>query len=186
MTPIMRKKQLLHVGCGPKNPELLPQQFRTPQWEEVRFDIDPAVHPDIVGSLTDMSAVPTNSMDAVYSCHNIEHLFLYEIPGAFQEIYRVLRPGGFVYILVPDLQGAAEMTAANRLEETAYQSKAGPIRPIDMIYSYEKNLLTGNVFMLHKCGFTALSLAKHLHEAGFRKGQTWRENMNACALAYKG
>ena len=48
------QKQVLHVGCGAYHPEKLHKSFAG--WKEIRLDIDPAVAPDIVASLTDKLA----------------------------------------------------------------------------------------------------------------------------------
>src|SRR3954451_8011278 len=97
-------RTVLHVGCGVKLPHKLHQAFHTPEWRELRLDIDPNVQPDIVGSITDMRMVETASVDAVWSSHNLEHLYAHEVPVALAEFYRVLRPGGFLLITMPDLQ----------------------------------------------------------------------------------
>jgi predicted adenine nucleotide alpha hydrolase (AANH) superfamily ATPase len=49
-------KTFLHVGCGPQNKTSL-KGFNSNQWKEIRFDIDKNVHPDIQGTLVDMSLV---------------------------------------------------------------------------------------------------------------------------------
>ncbi|MFN9733006.1 MAG: hypothetical protein ACK544_03175, partial [Microcystis sp.] len=41
-------------------------------------DINTAVNPDILGTITDLSAVPDNSVDGVFSSHNLEHIYHYE------------------------------------------------------------------------------------------------------------
>jgi len=64
-------KKLLHVGCGNFTKEHTIPYFFSNAWQEIRFDIDPNVKPDMVGSLTDMSALETESVDAIYSSHNI-------------------------------------------------------------------------------------------------------------------
>jgi hypothetical protein len=46
----------------------------------LRLDIDKNVNPDIVGTMLDMSAVADASVDAVFSSHNIEHLYPHEAP----------------------------------------------------------------------------------------------------------
>ena len=65
----------LHVGCGPKRKEKTTRGFNTPNWAEIRLDIDPSAAPDITGTMTDMSGVASASVDAVFSSHNIEHLY---------------------------------------------------------------------------------------------------------------
>lgn len=160
--------RVLHVGCGRATLANLPAVFQNGRWGEMRLDIDPAVNPDVIASVSEMSPVQSNSAQAVYSGHNIEHLNHHEVPVALKEFHRVLTPGGALVIKTPDLQSACEMVAQDRLYDTAYMSKAGPIAPIDMIYSNRKFLLDNNVFMLHKTGFTATTLRDKLLEAGFQ------------------
>jgi predicted SAM-dependent methyltransferase len=52
------------------------------------------VQPDVLGTMTDMSAVATGSVDAVVSSHNMEHLYPHEVPLALAEFVRVLKPDG--------------------------------------------------------------------------------------------
>ena len=105
-------------------------------WLELRLDIDEAVQPDILGSMTDMRAVKSESVDAVFSSHNIEHLYPHEVPQALAEFLRVLRPEGFAIITCPDLQSVAELIAKDKLAEEAYHSPAGPITPLDILYGH--------------------------------------------------
>jgi predicted SAM-dependent methyltransferase len=175
----------LHVGCGRATLSSLPAVFQNGKWGEIRLDIDPDVNPDIIASVSEMSPVQSESAQAVYSCHNIEHLFHHEVPVALKEFHRVLTPGGALIIRTPDLQSACEMVAQDRLYDTAYVSQAGPIAPIDMIYSYRKFLLNNNVFMLHKTGFTATTLRAKLLEAGFRFAFVRRTTFELYAVALK-
>jgi predicted SAM-dependent methyltransferase len=112
-------KSFLHVGCGPQNKMEL-KGFNTAEWREIRFDIDKDVQPDIVGTLTDMSLVPSSSVEAVYSAHNLEHIYAHEAPVALSEFYRVLRPDGIAVITCPDLQSVCEAVAGDRLLEPLY------------------------------------------------------------------
>ena len=65
---------LFHVGCGPKRKNQTVKAFASPEWEEVTLDIDKSVKPDLVDKLPELSQVESNSFDAVYTAHNIEHL----------------------------------------------------------------------------------------------------------------
>lgn len=177
---------VLHVGCGKATLSSLPTVFHNGKWGEIRLDIDPAVNPDVVASVSEMSPVASDSAQAVYSCHNIEHLFHHEVPVALKEFHRALTPGGALVIRTPDLQSACEMVAQDRLYDTAYVSQAGPIAPIDMIYSYRNFLLNNNVFMLHKTGFTATTLRAKLLEAGFKFAFVRRTTFELYAVALKG
>lgn len=173
-------RNLLHVGCGMADPRKLPPAFFAPgEWREVRLDLDPGVAPDIVASITDMSMVATASFDAVWSAHNLEHLFAHEVPLALAEFRRVLRPGGFALITLPDLQRAAELIAKDRLAEPAYISPAGPIAPLDMLFGHGAAIAAGNHFMAHRTGFTARTLEAALVAARFDSVRVVRDESYA-------
>jgi predicted SAM-dependent methyltransferase len=160
-------KTLLHVGCGPNSLEDLPAHFHDGQWEEIRYDIDPAVKPDIVGSLQDMSLIEDGCIDAICSSHNIEHVWAFEVPGVLAEFRRVLRPDGVALILCPDLMAVAEAVLDGWLEKPLYESPAGLITGMDVIYGYQSDIAKGKHYMAHKTGFTADTLGAHLLTAGF-------------------
>ena len=162
-------RSFLHVGCGSATKEQTTAGFNDGSWQEIRFDIDAEVAPDIVGSMTDMSSIADCTVDAIYSSHNIEHLFPHEVEVALKEFYRVLKPEGFLVITCPDLQSVAELVVEGKLLDTAYVSPAGPICPIDMIYGYRPSLREGKHYMAHKCGFTEGVLNMALLNAGFRQ-----------------
>lgn len=157
----------LHVGCGPKRKDRTTAGFNTQQWDELRLDIDESVQPDIIGSMTAMPAVADASIDAIFSSHNIEHLYPHEVPLALAEFKRVLRPGGFVVITCPDLQSVCALVAQDKLTEAAYISPSGPISPLDILYGHRPPMARGNLFMAHRCGFTKKVLAGTLRASGF-------------------
>ncbi len=162
-------KTLLHVGCGMRNPAKVPAGFRGSGWREVRLDINPAVQPDVVGDIRNMDGVASGSADAVFSSHNIEHLYAHEVPLALAEFLRVLKPGGRLLLACPDLKAVAEAVAQDRLTDVLYQSPAGPVAAIDILYGFRPSLARGNVFMAHRMGFTAASLRQALADAGFAR-----------------
>jgi len=169
-------RKVLHVGCGAADPAKLPQAFfPAGLWSELRLDIDHGVAPDVVASITDMAAVPSGSVDAVWSAHNLEHLRAHEVPLALAEFRRVLRPAGFALMTMPDLQQVAALVAEGNLEGTAYISAMGPIAPLDMLYGFRPAVAAGNDFMGHRTGFTAGTLAGHLRNAGFVNVQVQRD-----------
>jgi predicted SAM-dependent methyltransferase len=158
---------VLNVGCGYPLRQKLHRHFHGPEWREVRLDVDPAVQPDIVCSIIDMRPVGANTIDAVWSSHNLEHLQRHEVPLALGEFIRVLKPRGLLLLTLPDLQQVAQLVVDDQLEDRAYQSPSGPVTPLDMIFGHTASLARGNLYMAHRTGFTARTLHQALVEAGF-------------------
>lgn len=185
----MSSKTILHVCPGHRdNGAKLPIVFQTPEWRELRLDIDPANEPDIVGSMLDMAAVADASVDAVYSAHNIDHVYAHEVAVVLKEFLRVLKPDGYAVITCPDLQAVCTLAAEDRLTDPAYQSAAGPITPLDIIYGHSAALAAGQHYMAHKCGFTLKTLTMALQKANFQviAGKRRARGLDLWVVASKG
>jgi len=178
-------KTFLHVGCGRHNKSNL-EGFNNDNWKEIRFDINKDVKPDIVGSLTNMKSVETASVDALYSSHNIEHIYPHQVSIALREFHRVLKEDGMAVIKCPDLQSVCEAVAQDKLLEPLYDSPAGPISPIDIIYGHRQPISKGNEYMAHKGGFTYSVLNGVLYGAGFKSRIGGKKgNWNLWIVAFK-
>lgn len=162
-------KTLLHVGCGPKKIDRTTKGFNQGSWTELRLDIDQSVSPDLIGTMTDMKSVANESVDAIFSSHNIEHLYPHEVPQALSEFKRVLKPNGFVVLTCPDLKSVSALVANDQLTVSAYKSPAGDITPLDILYGHRPAMARGNLYMSHRCGFTQKVLVATFQEAGFKK-----------------
>jgi hypothetical protein len=157
----------LHVGCGRFTKANTTPTLAGAEWREIRYDIDPSVQPDLIGTMTDMSLIGSGQMDALYSAHNIEHLYPHDVPIALKEFRRVLADDGFVIIVCPDLQSVCALVADDNLDDPAYLSGMGPIAPIDILYGHRAALAAGNSYMAHRCGFTQKTMKAALSDAGF-------------------
>ena len=182
-----RMKKLLHVGCGSSRLSQTTKGFNDGSWTEIRIDINELNSPDIIGSMTDMSAVQSNSMDAIFSSHNIEHLYPHEVGVALLEFNRVLDAEGFCVITCPDLQSVCTLVAQDKLLDPAYISPAGPIAPIDILYGHRASMAQGNLYMAHRTGFTEKTLSATLHGAGFKTVATVKRShcFDLWAIAFK-
>ncbi|NQU58184.1 MAG: methyltransferase domain-containing protein [Rhodospirillales bacterium] len=161
-------KKFLHVGCGPNYKDHTTSGFASDDWQEVRLDIDPSVKPDIIASSTDLSIVPSESFNALFSSHNIEHVFAHEVATMLGEFLRVLNSDGYFIVNCPNLLPIAQLIIEDKLTEAAYVSPAGPITPMDMLFGHGAAIADGNEYMAHKCGFTPKSLQEALLAAGFK------------------
>ncbi|MBI3440936.1 MAG: methyltransferase domain-containing protein [Proteobacteria bacterium] len=71
----------------------------------------PAPNVDHLGDAKDLSQFPDNTFTDIYASHVVEHLDYAnnELLNALKEWYRVLAPGGTVYISVPDMDALSRM-----------------------------------------------------------------------------
>ncbi len=176
-------KTLLHVGCGSKVNKP-PREFLA--YKEVRMDCNRLVEPDILASIVAMPMVESDSVDAVFGAHVLEHLYAHEAAMALAEFFRVIKPGGYVYVQVPDLQTIGGRLAADQADQILYQASIGHITALDMLYGHRGSIGAGNLFMGHRYGYTANVLKKALLNAGFGEVAVDRETeYELKARAYK-
>lgn len=87
---------MANIGCG---------RTLHPAWDN--FDLvpsAPAVRPlDVAGNIS----LPDNAYEAVYSSHVLEHLPRNLTPRVCGEFHRILKKGGIVRLVVPDLESIA-------------------------------------------------------------------------------
>lgn len=148
--------RVLHAGAGGS-------KIPTPYFEgfkEVTLDIDDRSKPDIVTSMVDMSPVPDECFEAAYTAHTLEHVYPHEVRRCLWNFHRVLKPGGVLLVVVPNLEGV-EAT-----EKVLYESPSGPISGLDMIYGHH-DMVEQSPYMAHKCGFVKETLKAAFESVGF-------------------
>lgn len=123
------------------------------------FNIIPGDHVDFVGNCRDLGQFDTDSIDEIYISHVLEHLsHRNELIEALRELYRVLVPGGTIYISVPDFLAqcqaycAPDMTIGDRLKLAR------------VVFGGQRD-----AYDLHKFGFSEDVLGQILQEIGFRQ-----------------
>src|SRR5690242_8517619 len=179
-------KRVLNVGGNNKAIRLPPQYAG---FEHTLLDIDPQGSPDIVCDARRLSTLPAETFDAVYCSHNLEHYFRHDVPRVLAGFLHVLKKGGFAQIRVPDL-AAVMRTMLERgldVDDVLYQSAAGPIKVLNVIYGYGKEIeRSGTDYYAHKTGFTKKSLLSALAQAGFSRTYTSLRKLEINAIAFKG
>lgn len=156
----------LHLGCG----EIHLDDF-------INIDI---IKTQAVDKIMDVRKLEyeDNSIEAIYSAHVLEHFTRPEAPQVLKEWYRVLKPGGRLIIVNPNLN----RWILRYLLNPAYYSK----NKILSIFTKEKvvpeikvkEMLIGELFggepkydfiNHHKTAFTPRIMNKLAKEVGFKK-----------------
>lgn len=177
-------KHLLNAGSGPGSARRIARMVHEQDLKEVRFDIDPGVEPDVVGSIIEIEkSFEPQSFDVIWSSHVLEHLYAHEIFPTLRQFHRILKLDGFALIMSPDLEAVAHFIVEQGIAAVAYNSPAGPIRPLDMLYGHSRAIEEGHVHMAHRTGFTAERLGNLLLMAGFPTVSVAAANFEVCALA---
>ena len=70
-----------------------------------------------------------------------------------------------------------KLNLEDKLLDVLYESPAGPISALDILYGHRLSLQKGNHYMAHKCGFTRTVLMGLFNNAGF-KAVTGAERQN--------
>ena len=180
-------KKVLNVGGNNKLIELPPQYT---DFEHLLLDIDPKGEPDILCDARLLTTLEAGQFDAIYNSHNLEHYYRHDVPKVLAGFQHVLKDDGFAHIIVPDMHEVMRQTLERGLDidDVLYQSPAGPIMVLDVIYGFGTQIEKSGVeFYAHKTGFTQKSLFAALNRAGFAKIYTGisTESLEIHAWAFK-
>lgn len=147
--------------------KLLPKEIL-----DIKFDPNIVIH-----DLTKTLPFPDNSMTSVYSSHVLEHLYLEDAQILLREIFRVLKPEGYVRTIVPSLENfikeyRGELKFSSQPKATSKADRL--LKRLDMRSesAASSNLLvriytTLKDFHSHKWLYDQESLTKYLKDAGF-------------------
>ena len=59
---------------------------------------------EVVRDVGDLYGIPDNTVDALYCSHALEHMKIAQLEATLDEWSRVLKPGGVLFLSVPDLK----------------------------------------------------------------------------------
>ena len=176
------KKIVLNIGCG--KTKLESQSGHFTDWKEIRVDAFENDSAHLITSIVDLNKVPNESVDAIWASHVVEHNYWHDLPKVFNNMLRVLKEDGFGIIRVPDLGSIAERIEEGLLD-TVYDSSAGPVSVIDMIYGHRGFVESWGDGMCHKTGFTKKSM-EQLMGAFNIKSYVKAEGGEVVAIIFKG
>jgi SAM-dependent methyltransferase len=152
----------LHLGCGP---------VHIPGF--VNIDIAPA--PMAMNVLWGMP-FEDGQAEIVYLSHLLEHLFYpRDVMALLKELFRVLKPGGMIRVVVPDMARCVQAYQAQ--DHAFFDARRAHFSWWPENASMLENFLTyagvgaepGFLFESHKYGYDLATLAKALAGAGFQR-----------------
>lgn len=138
----------LNLGC---------EYDHKPDW--VNLDINPEVSPDVVGDARAMPEFANDTFDHILASHILEHFYENEIVPTLREWNRILRPGGTIEIVVPDVWKVCEDWVGGRISEE------------DVLKGFIGDNQVKSPWMLHKTFFWYTRLKKLLEENNFDQVQ---------------
>ncbi|MFB2881303.1 class I SAM-dependent methyltransferase [Floridanema aerugineum] len=128
-----------------------------PDWKILDVEARPEV--DFVGNAANLEQFADNSIEAIYASHVLEHFhhgLNNELLNTLKEWYRVLQPGGKLYISVPNLRVLCWLYLNDKLSVyDRYYLMA-------VMFGGQKN-----EYDVHKVGFDLEILSIFLREVGF-------------------
>ena len=181
----MTTRRVLNVG-GQSKEISLPECFQ--EWQHDLLDIDPRGAPDVLCDARELSRLPASTHDAVLCSHNLEHYFRHDALRVLDGMWHVLKPDGFLVVVVPDILELMRTVVAKQLDvdDILYQSAAGPVTVRDVLYGYGPEIeRSGHDYYAHKTGFSKNSLIRMVQAARFVEVFGKTENMNAVVVAFK-
>lgn len=137
----------LHLGCANK---------RKNGW--INIDIRQTSVTDVVAPIQQLP-YDDQSVDAIYCRHTLEHLAPQDAAAAVVEWARVLRDGGQLQVIVPNLVYHARQIIRGRDRDLR--------RALNSIYGHRDPSRGGDVEDAHRWGYVRSSLQQLLEERGF-------------------
>jgi len=117
--------------------------------------------PDVLCDLHALTPFEDDSVDEILSVHVVEHFWRWEVVAVLREWVRVLKPGGRMILECPNLRSACEAFLANP------DLYSGPGQEGQRtMWVFYGDPAWCDPLMVHRWGYTPLSLARIMHESG--------------------
>ena len=144
----------LNLGCGDKILD-----------GYINVDVAPSRRgnrPNVICDLRQLT-VASNTVDEILAVHVVEHFWRWEVVGILKEWVRTLKPGGKMILECPNLQSACEEFLKNP-DVSSLPGQEGQ-RTMWVFYG---DPAWKDPLMIHRWGYTPLSLARVMNEAGLK------------------
>jgi len=158
--PVVEPGVYLHMGCGP---QVLDGFINIDKYQEGEgiLQVDMA-HPPFQADL----------VSGIYSSHSLEHLPFREAKLALRNWNKVLKPGGKLYLAIPDLEEIMRIlldtTVPSHIKWNwyVYTLFGYQVDPDKYANNPELNLPSDSG-QYHTCGFTKETIQQYLVESGY-------------------
>ena len=141
----MSRKLALDIGAGSRPVSIEGYDVQT-------LDIRPEVKPTYIGNI-DKIPVPDATFDLLFASHLIEHVKRGQIHQVMKEWRRILRDGGTLQLIVPDLEIACMEILSTMTTSDTW----------DIVYGAQDH-----DYNVHYCGFTWQSLEALIKRYGYK------------------
>jgi SAM-dependent methyltransferase len=142
-----------------------------PGYKTYTTDLRKDTNPDFVMD-TQYLNFPDETWDMVNSCHHLEHLPRWEQEKVWQEMFRILKPGGDIEHVVPSLEWASHKVAGGENDASVFNVFYGAQEASHQIEPDSRNMNT------HFFGYTKVIAIGLAEASGFVDVEVkdWRDD----------
>ena len=177
----------IHLGCG---------HHKLKGW--VNIDLDRTCKPDVIADLGQDLPIKSQSVDYIHSEDFVDQLALEKAYRFFRECHRVLKKGGVMRILTPDLRQLAKryVDGDQRLLQLWDEQVAVPLKTRSLCELFNLGVRQwGHTFLydgetlayvLKECGFEPRRVDFQQSEVSELRGLDIRSPEKSVSLYYEG
>ena len=167
----------LNLGCGPQvvdgwvnvdyalGARLATNPILKPVIRKLKFfrvDWDPRIH---IHDLTKPLPWKDETVDVCYTSHTVEHMSRAEGASLVREAFRILKPGGVLRVIVPDIRPLIERYRSGQVPADRVLEELGVLYGADK-HGLRKVLAPLTEFP-HKCMYDLPAMTQLLQRSGF-------------------
>ncbi len=168
------KEYKLNIGPG--------KNWEKPSKEWLTVDIDPERGDISIDFNKNFQKFPlaNESVSCIYGSHVFEHINIYACPNVFKECYRVLKPGGYFRLVLPDARRSIEKYLNNETDFPLFKRRKERAKKLynldytifecmkeDFISPNNQVDLLGQNVLAHQNAWDFETIKKDLSRAGF-------------------